>query len=198
MRKTKLQKKLNQPVAPISMYVLVEKSAPDIPITFAATQKDALIAVDQYIYLKHYKYFRAWCTLHGYKVDHTTAWKAYTEQVLNAAPPKEPLYELVIMDYDPQIIASLLRTVNQCTPMGLPFETDEELDDYSSYMAEKMERVEAGEDSLTEIEEALDLLFYDLEEEAQEKKKASASTSASSDIDDSLNSSHTPEGHYDA
>jgi hypothetical protein len=47
--------------------------------------------------------------------------------------------------------------------MGCPFDTDDELNGYSNYLADKAERVAAGEEQFTPIEEALDFLFDDLE-----------------------------------
>ena len=121
------------------------------------------MALDQYLYLKHYKHFRLWCPLHGHEVDHSRAWAEYSRTAMNLNAPEGPLYTVVKIEYDPNTIASLLRHVNACTPLGCAFETPEELDEYSAYLAKKSEAVSNGDAHFTPIEEALDLLFDDLE-----------------------------------
>ena len=164
----KAAKKLTErekPLKPITMFVVVDNEDPDTPITFTATRKEAIFALDQYIYLKNYKHFRLWCPIHGYEIDHGPAWREYARTVLHQELTDTSRYTLVEVKYDPKVIASLLRSCNRCTPMGCPFDTDEELNEYSTYLAQKSERVERGEDQYSPIEEALDLLFEDIEEQ---------------------------------
>ena len=67
-----------------------------------------------------------------------------------------PLYTIARITYKPNIIASLLRTYNYCTPLGLPFDTSEEIEEYAK-------RVEDLPDSeLSPIEKALDILIEDI------------------------------------
>ncbi len=164
-KKTKID---DAKVAPqITMWAVIDNEDPDEPVTFTATRHDAIIALDQYLYLKHYAHFRLWCGLHNLEVDHGTSWSEYARMVINSEilPDQEAPYTIVKIDYEANVIASLLRTHNHCTPLGCPFDTDEELDAYSQYFSAKTERVERGEDKLTPLEEALNLLFSDLEEE---------------------------------
>ncbi len=151
----------------VVMWAIIDSEDPDTPITFTATRHDAIIALDQYLYLKHYTHFRLWCGIHDREVDHGASWRDYAQTVINdeSVEGADAPYQIVKIDYDPNVIASLLRSYNHCTPLGCPFDTDEELSDYSTYFAAKTERVERGEDKYTPLEEALNLLFEDLEKE---------------------------------
>ena len=156
----------------ITMWAVIDNEFPDVPITFTATHADAVAALDQYLYLKHYMHFRLWCQVHDRKIDHADNWRAYAEKVIYGEldkqieedPSKAP-YILTEIHYEPNIIASMLRSINHCTPLGCKFDTDEELDEYSMYFSDKAERVERGEDKFTPLEEALNTLFEDLEQE---------------------------------
>lgn len=163
--KSKTAKKQSKPLPPVVLWAVVDNEFPDDPVTFTATRQEALIALDQYLYLKHYKHFRLWCPLHGYEVDHGEAWATYSKTISQTEYNGSPLYTIVQIDYEPNVIASLLRTYHGCVPMGCPFDTDEELGEFSAYLADKSEKVEKGEAQFTPIEEALNVLFEDLEEQ---------------------------------
>ena len=140
------------------VWAVVDNENPEVPVTFTATHSDAVMALDQYLYLKHYTHFRQWCPLHGLPVDHANSWLRYSEEVIaseyNAGDA--PLYTIARITYKPNIIASLLRTYNYCTPLGLPFDTSEEIEEYAK-------RVEDLPDSeLSPIEKALDILIEDI------------------------------------
>ena len=158
-------KKQQKPLPPIVLWAVIDNENPDVPVTFTATRQEALIALDQYLYLKHYAHFRLWCPLHGYEVDHGEAWATYSKTITQTEYNGAPLYTIVQIDYEPNVIASLLRSYHNCVPMGCPFDTDEELEDFSAYLAEKSEAVEKGTAKFTPVEEALNLLFEDLEEQ---------------------------------
>lgn len=147
----------------ITMWAIIDNDNPDTPVTFTATREDALLALDQYLYLKHYKHFRLWCPIHGYTVDHGAAWVAYSKTAIDAGSEENPRYTLARLEYEPNTLASIIRQYYGCIPMGCPFDTDDELNGYSNYLADKAERVLAGEEQFTPIEEALDFLFDDLE-----------------------------------
>ena len=150
---------------PVILWAVIDNANPDFPISFTASKEDAYIALDQYLYLKHYAHFRLWCPVHGYKVDHAKAWLAYSRSIIELEYNGEPLYSVAQVNYDPNVIASLLRSVNNCIPMGCPFDTNEELADFSAYLAAKEERVEKGTEEFTPMEEALRLLMDDLAQE---------------------------------
>ena len=167
-RKKKVNPEEDDKFAPkVIMWAVIDNEKPDEPVTFTATRHDAVVALDQYLYLKHYAHFRLWCQVHDCKIDHGPNWVRYSKAVIEGEfrEGDAPLYTIIKVDYDPNVIASLLRSYNRCIPMGCPFDTDEELDDYSAYFSDKTTKVHKGEDKFTHIEEALNLLFEDLEEE---------------------------------
>ena len=147
---------------PVTIWAVFDKENPDEPITFTATPDEAIVALDQYLYLKNYKHFRLWCPLHNLPIDHGNSWREYSKTMpdLDNASDK---YVIAKMDYDPRVIAMVLRVFNNCTPLGCPFDTEEELGAYSEYLSNKSELVAKGEETYTPIEEALDLLFDDLD-----------------------------------
>ena len=164
-KKTKNKDKDTAP--DIVMWAVIDNQRPDDPVTFTATHHDAVIALDQYLYLKHYSHFRLWCSLHNCPVDHGDSWRKYARAVIEPEMEnqEEPLYTIIKIDYKANVIASLLRSFNKCIPLGCPFDTEEELNDYSIYFSEKSEKVERGEDTFSPLEEALNLLFEDLDAE---------------------------------
>lgn len=141
----------------IPMWAVIDNDYPDDPVTFVSTYDEAIMALDQYLYLKHYTHFRQWCPLHGYKVDHSKAWLAYSKTVLREEYIGSPLYTIVQINYEPNVIASLLRAYNHCTPMGLPFDTPEEIDEFATRMEE------LPESELTPLEKSLSALFDDID-----------------------------------
>ncbi len=150
----------------IPFWAVVDNAEPAVPISFTTCREEAIQALDQYLYLKHYKHFRTWCPLHGYDIDHAKAWLEYSRSLaVDTFNDGKPRYTIIQIDYEPNILASLLRLYHHCTPMGCTFDTDEEFMEQSAYMSEKSLRVEKGEDKFTPIEEALNLLFEDIEKE---------------------------------
>ncbi len=158
----KAMKKKVKPSKPMVVWSIVDNEVnPDMPITFTSTKDEAIIALDQYLYLKHYKHFRAWCALRDLKVDHTNNWKEYAKNIIHTDQKGHPVYVIVKIDYGPDMIASLLRYVSDSPIMGCPFDTEEEIAAYSEYLSDKAIRVERGEDHFTPIEEAIDLFCSD-------------------------------------
>lgn len=164
----KAPKKKAKKIAPIIMWAVIDNEYPDDPVTFTATRDEAVMALDQYIYLKNYAHFRRWCPLHDRPIDHAESWAEYCRTVLRddflSNDPTKPRYVLAKLDYQPNVIASLLRTMNNCIPMGLPFDTDEEIDAEGDRFSEKVLAVEAGTAVFTPLEEGLKYLFDDMEE----------------------------------
>ena len=155
------QSKKKPALPPVIMWAIVDNAAPEEPITFTATEEEAMMALDQYLYLKHYSHFRAWCDLRGLQIDHAQNWIAYSKATFNNPDemPDKPLYAIYKINYEPNVIASLLRSVNHCVPMGLPFDTPEEIDTF----AERINSV--PHDELTPLEQDLLLLFDDIDDD---------------------------------
>jgi hypothetical protein len=146
-------------VFPVNMWALVDPSHPDTPITFAATETDIHMALDQFLYLKHYSHFRNWCPLHNLPVDHGESWLRYCREVIY--PEEElnsPSYVIYQIKYEPNVIASLLRIMNHCVPMGLPMDTKEEIDTF----CDRAETLPPEE--LTPIERSLIQYLDDIED----------------------------------
>ena len=109
------------------LWAFFEASDPSKPLYFAATERDINYALDQYLYLKHYDHFRLWCPNHDLPIDHAESWLRYCQEVIYPAEdPNNPSYVVVQVRYGPQHIAGLMRMINNCTPLCIPLDTDEE------------------------------------------------------------------------
>ena len=164
-------KKNKKEVAPkVTLWVVIDNEYPDVPVTFTATHQDAVTALDQYLYLIHYAHFRLWCENHNLPLNHGSSWVEYGHTVINNewSEGDAPKYSILRVNYDANIVAALFRNHNRCVPMGCPFDTDEELDDYSTYYEEKSKRVERGEDQFSLLEQAMATLFDDLRRQERE------------------------------
>ena len=170
-----MRKKIKKPKeAPkITLWAVIDREYPETPVTFTATKDDAEFALDQYLYLKHYTHFTLWCDNHNLKVDHAQTWRKYINTVMNdelteeqrTDPSKAP-YVILQIDYEMNVIASLLRTMNHCTPLGCSFDTEEELDEYAYYYSCKAEQVAQGKATFTPMELMYERLFKELDEHA--------------------------------
>ena len=174
MKKNKEKKQEREPLF-ITMWAIIDTDYPETPVSFTATREDAQIALDQYIYLKHYTHFRLWCENHNLKVDHNENWRNYIHTVMqnevsqeDLADPSKAPYRLEKISYPANVIASLLRSYNHCAPLGCPFDTEEELADYSYYISDKTEKVRRGEDEFTPLEKSLNAIWEDLDQEELE------------------------------
>lgn len=139
----------------LNLWAVFETAHPETPITFTSTREEAYLALDQYIYLKHYVHFRSWCELNNTPIDHSLSWKRYSEVALKEELSIPNMYTVMKVSYSAAILASLLRSVNNCIPMGCPFDTDEELEDFANNFATKTQEVDAGRATFTPLEEGL-------------------------------------------
>ena len=165
----------------------------DTPITFTTTREEAIIALDQYLYLKNYIHFRMWCNLRDLPINHGSSWSRYSQDILIDELSTDPAtneapYLITRLDYKPNIIASLLRSINNCIPLGCSFDTEEEIEEFSEYLSAKTQSVEAGEDTYTPLEEAMVALFDDLDAKPEEPEE----------LEEEEESARKARGTYDA
>ena len=174
-KKASIDDLIKEETQPVFLWALYENTNPNKPLTFTTSYAKICEAFDQYSYVKHYEHFRQWCFLHNIPVDHKESWMRYNKEVIttNFSPTNGPEYTIARVDYDPDVIAALLRSVNECEPFGNPFETADE----HERIAERL--TSTPEEELTPIEKGLKLLFDDIEED---KVVESAEVKAHCDI----------------
>lgn len=159
---------------PVFVWALYSNEEPNRPLTFATSYKQIYAALDQLLYVKHYAHFRQWCSLRDIPVNHRESWARYSKEVISDGfEDSEALYTIARVDYEPEVIAAMLRSVNQCEPFGNPFETAEE----TERIAERLASV--SEEELTPMEKGLMLLFDDIDADRVEE---SAEVKAHCDI----------------
>lgn len=151
--------------APVSVWALYDNNEPDKPLTFAVSYEQIYSALDQLLYLKSYPHFRQWCALHDIPVNHRESWARYSKEVISNGfnPNDGAAYTIARVDYQPEVIAAMIRSLHHCEPFGNSFESREEEERIGTRLAE------TPEEELTPIEKNLLLLFEDIEEDKIEE-----------------------------
>lgn len=160
---------------PVFVWALYSNEEPNKPLTFATSYNQIYAALDQLLYIKHYSHFRQWCSLRDIPVNHRESWARYSKEVISDGFDLDngALYTITRIDYEPEVITAMLRSVNQCEPFGNPFETTEE----TKRIAERLASL--SEEELTPMEKGLMLLFDDIDADRVEE---SAEVKAHCDI----------------
>lgn len=160
---------------PVFVWALYDNKEPSKPLTFATSYNQIYAALDQLLYVKHYSHFRQWCSLRDIPVNHRESWARYSKEVISNGFDLDggAVYTIARVDYEPEVIAAMLRSINQCEPFGNPFETKEE----TERIAERL--TSTPEEELTPVEKGLMLLFDDID---ADKVEESAEIKAHCDI----------------
>lgn len=160
---------------PLFVWALYDNKEPTKPLTFATSYNQIYAALDQLLYVKHYSHFRQWCSLRDIPVNHRESWARYSKEVISNGFDLDngAVYTIARVDYEPEAIAAILRSVNQCEPFGNSFETKEE----HERIAERL--TSTPEEELTPVEKGLMLLFDDIDADRVEE---SAEVKAHCDI----------------
>lgn len=160
---------------PVFVWALYDNKEPSKPLTFATSYNQIYAALDQLLYVKHYSHFRQWCSLRDIPINHRESWARYSKEVISNGFDLDngAVYTIARVDYEPEVIAAMLRSVNQCEPFGNSFETAEE----TERIAERLASL--PEEELTPVEKGLMLLFDDID---ADKVEESAEIKAHCDI----------------
>ena len=157
----------------ISIWLITPVGRDDPVIYVAPTKKAAFLAARALVFRHFFPHYSAWLPLHGYgdpdgsnmsnyglKSD---AWQEYLSANVEAADEYLATLEIRRAYYDRPAFAAILRVMCGVAPLGLDFETDEEIEYWIS----------TAMDALSEQEERCDMAREGKahEEEAEKEKK---------------------------
>lgn len=163
----------------ISAWLITPAGRDDVVIYAAHTKKAAFLAAHALVFRHFFPHYSAWLPLHGYgdpdgsdmpsyglKSD---AWHEYLSANVDAADEYLATLEIRRATYDRRAFAAMIRVMCGSAPLGLDFETDEEIEYWLS----------AAEAALAEQEEHRD----DAHEEEAHEEKAKEEENPSAPLD---------------
>lgn len=165
----------------ISVWLITPVGRDDAVIYAAPTKKAAFLAAHALVFRHFFPHYSAWLPLHGYgdpdgsnmsnyglKSD---AWQEYLSANIDAADEYIATLEIRRAYYDRPAFAAILRVMCGVAPLGLDFETDEEIEYWISTtmdaLSEQEEHCDDTNDSKVHEEEA--------KEDTKEKEKENPS-----------------------
>ena len=157
----------------ISVWLITPVGREDPVIYVAPTKKAAFLAAHALVFRHFFPHYSAWLPLHGYgdpdgsnMSNHglkSDAWQEYLSANVEAADEYLATLEIRRAYYDRPAFAAILRVMCGVAPLGLDFETDEEIEYWIS----------TAMDALSEQEERCDAAREEKahEEEVEKEKK---------------------------
>ena len=122
----------------ISVWLITPAGRDDAVIYAAPTKKAAFVAAHALVFRHFFPHYSAWLPLHGYgdpdgsdmpsyglKSD---AWHEYLSANVDAADEYLATLEIRRATYDRRAFAAMIRVMCGSAPLGLDFETDEEIE----------------------------------------------------------------------
>lgn len=130
-KKPKIKRKIMKPNDFVNIYAVYNSTdtSHKHPIAFTATREEALQAIDQFVFYKHFAHFKHWCPLHNLPINRGSSWDVYCDNVLAeqcSVTDTGGDYIIVEYHYTRQDIASILRMFTLCTPLAVGYEFEEE------------------------------------------------------------------------
>lgn len=160
----------------ISAWLITPAGRDDAVIYAAPTKKAAFVAAHALVFRHFFPHYSAWLPLHGYgdpdgsdmpsyglKSD---AWHEYLSANVDAADEYLATLEIRRATYDRRSFAAMIRVMCGSAPLGLDFETDEEIEYWLSAAEAALAEQEGRRDDAHESEAR--------EEKAKEEENPSA------------------------
>ena len=160
----------------ISVWLITPAGRDDAVIYAAPTKKAAFVAAHALVFRHFFPHYSAWLPLHGYgdpdgsdmpsyglKSD---AWHEYLSANVDAADEYLATLEIRRATYDRRAFAAMIRVMCGSAPLGLDFETDEEIEYWLSAAEAALAEQEGRRDGAHESEAH--------EEKAKEEENPSA------------------------
>lgn len=146
----------------ISVWLITPAGRDDAVIYAAPTKKAAFVAAHALVFRHFFPHYSAWLPLHGYgdpdesdmpsyglKSD---AWNEYLSTNVDAADEYLATLEIRRATYDRRSFAAMIRVMCGSAPLGLDFETDEEIECWLSAAAAALAEQEGRRDDAHESE----------------------------------------------
>ena len=160
----------------ISVWLITPAGRDDAVIYAAPTKKAAFVAAHALVFRHFFPHYSAWLPLHGYgdpdgsdmpsyglKSD---AWHEYLSANVDAADEYLATLEIRRATYDRRAFAAMIRVMCGSAPLGLDFETDEEIEYWLSAAEAALAEQEGRRDDAHERQAH--------EEKAEEEENPSA------------------------
>lgn len=128
--------RLRRAFAPKMAVWLITPAGRDDEVLYAAhTKKAAFLAAHALVFRHFFPHYSAWLPLHGhggsdmrgYGIE-SDAWREYLEANIDAADAYLSTLEVRRALYDRRAFAAMVRVMCGAAPLGLSFETDEEIE----------------------------------------------------------------------
>lgn len=145
----------------ISVWLITPVGRDDAVIYVAPTKKAAFLAAHALVFRHFFPHYSSWLPLHGYgdpdgsnmsnyglKSD---AWQEYLSANIDAADEYIATLEIRRAYYDRPAFAAILRVMCGVAPLGLNFETDEEIEYWISTAMDALSEQEEHCDDANEI-----------------------------------------------
>ena len=146
----------------ISVWLIAQAGRDDAVIYAAPTKKAAFVAAHALVFRHFFPHYSAWLPLHGYgdpdgsdmpsyglKSD---AWHEYLSANADAADEYLATLEIRRATYDRRSFAAMIRVMCGSAPLGLDFETDEEIECWLSAAEAALAEQEGRRDNAHESE----------------------------------------------
>ena len=169
----------------ISVWLITPVGRDDTVIYAAPTKKAAFLAAHALVFRHFFPHYSAWLPLHGYgdpdgsdmsnyglKSD---AWQEYLSANIDAADEYLATLEIRRAYYDRSSFAAILRIMCGVAPLGLNFETDEEIEYWISAAMDAISEHEGHCDDTNEINVHVEEVKEDTKEKEKEKEKENPS-----------------------
>lgn len=161
--KPSLFARIRRALAPKMAVWLITPAGRDDAVIYAApTKKAAFVAAHALVFRHFFPHYSAWLPLHGYgdpdesdmpsyglKSD---AWHEYLSANVDAADEYLATLEIRRATYDRRAFASMVRVMCGSAPLGLDFETDEEIEYWLSAAEAALAEQEGRRDDAHESE----------------------------------------------
>lgn len=166
----------------ISVWLITPAGRDDAVIYAAPTKKAAFLAAHALVFRHFFPHYSAWLPLHGYgdpdgsnmsnyglKSD---AWQEYLSANIDAADEYIATLEIRRAYYDRPAFAAILRIMCGVAPLGLDFETDEEIEYWISTAMDAISEHEEHCDDANEIKVHVEEVKEDTKEKGKENSSA--------------------------
>ena len=166
----------------ISVWLITPVGRDDTVIYAAPTKKTAFLAAHALVFRHFFPHYSSWLPLHGYgdpdgsdmsnyglKSD---AWQEYLSANIDAADEYLATLEIRRAYYDRPAFAALLRVMCGVAPLGLNFETDEEIEYWISAAMDAISEHEGHCDDTNEIKVHVEEVKEDTKEKEKENPSA--------------------------
>ena len=97
-----------------TFYVLTNPDFPNRFLTLTTKKKEASEYAEQFLYVQHLEHYKNWCFFQNLEIT-DESWSKYRSTISSEELEK---YQILKLKFDRKGIATLLRMLYQCVPLG--------------------------------------------------------------------------------